>query len=102
MSIESAEQGADYVAFGAFFPTQSKPMDKIEKWGIPTVEIIEDWAMATTLPCVAIGGMSPQNCVPLVKAGADFIAAITYVWNHKNGPAAAVKEFAKAIESATV
>jgi thiamine-phosphate pyrophosphorylase len=93
MAMRAAEDGADYVAFGAFFPTKSKPQEKVEKWGIPTPEIVEWWSTHTNVPCVAIGGMTPENCKPLVKAGADFIAAITSVWEHPKGAGAAVKEF---------
>jgi len=102
MAMEAAEEGADYVAFGAFYPTQSKPKEKIEKWGIPTPEIIEWWSSFTTIPCVAIGGMTPHNCTPLVKAGADFIAAITSVWNDKDGPGMAVKAFTAILSSTEI
>lgn len=95
MAIHAAEDGADYVAFGAFFPTKSKPQEKVEKWGIPAPEIIEWWSTYTSIPCVAIGGMTPKNCKSLVKAGADFIAAITSVWEHPKGADVAVKEFSK-------
>ena len=94
MAIEAAAAGADYVAFGAFYTTQSKPKEKLEKWGTPTPEILEFWSGATTIPCVAIGGITPKNCLPLIKAGADFIAVITSVWNHPQGAGAAVREFA--------
>jgi len=97
MAMDAAEQGADYVAFGAFFPTQSKPKEKVEKWGVPTSDIIKDWTEFTVIPCVAIGGITPENCKPLVEAGADFIAAITSVWGHSQGPAVAIKEFADRI-----
>lgn len=97
LALEAGEQGADYVAFGAFYPTQSKPKEKIEKWGVPTPDILSWWQEYLVLPCVAIGGITPSNCAPLVKAGADFIAAITAVWNHPKGPAQAVKEFNEAI-----
>jgi thiamine-phosphate pyrophosphorylase len=100
LAMVAGEQGADYVAFGAFYPTQSKPKEKLEKWGTPTPEILEWWSEFMVLPCVAIGGMTPANCGREVKAGADFIAAITYVWNHEKGPGAAVKEFNEAFERA--
>lgn len=100
LAMEAGDQGADYVAFGAFYPTTSKPQEKIEKWGVPEPEILEWWQAYMLLPCVAIGGITPANCAPLVKAGADFIAAITSVWNHPKGPEAAVKEFNEAIERA--
>lgn len=101
MAMEAGDQGADYVAFGAFYPTTSKPKEKIEKWGTPSPEILSWWSETTVLPCVAIGGINPGNCEPLVQAGADFIAAITAVWDHPEGPATAVKEFNAAIKRAT-
>lgn len=98
MAMRAGGEGADYVAFGAFYPTKSKSREKVEKWGIPTPEIIEWWSTYTTVPCVAIGGMTPENCKPLVKVGTDFIAAITSVWEHPEGAGAAVKEFKKAFK----
>ncbi len=95
MAMEGGEAGADYVAFGAFYPTTSKPMEKVEKWGIPTPDILSWWSEMTTIPSVAIGGINPQNAKPLVDARADFIAAITSVWNHPKGAAEAVKAFEK-------
>lgn len=100
LAMIAGEQGADYVAFGAFYPTRSKPKEKLEKWGTPGPDILSWWQTTTVLPCVAIGGMTPANCPREVKAGADFIAAITYVWNHPEGAGEAVKEFNKAIERA--
>jgi thiamine-phosphate pyrophosphorylase len=100
LAMVAGEQGADYVAFGAFYPTNSKLKEKVDKWGIPTPEILEWWSEFMVLPCVAIGGMTPANCTREVKAGADFIAAITYVWEHLKSPAAAVKEFNEAFERA--
>ncbi len=99
MGIRAAEAGANYVAFGAFYPTKSKPKEKVEKWGVPTPEIIEWWSTYTTVPCVAIGGMTAENCAPLVKARTDFIAAITSVWEHPNGAGEAVREFKRAIHA---
>lgn len=99
LAMEAGENGADYVAFGAFFPTKSKSPEKLAKYGTPKPEIIEWWSTYTTVPCVAIGGMTPQNCIPLIAAGADFIAAITAVWEHPKGAAVAVQEFNQAIKS---
>jgi thiamine-phosphate pyrophosphorylase len=98
MGIDAAEAGADYVAFGAFYPTTSKPQEKIEKWGVPTPELLRWWSTYTVIPCVAIGGITPGNCAPLVAAGADFIAAITSVWDHAQGPGAAVAAFTSAMK----
>ena len=88
LAMVAAEQGADYVAFGAFYPTTTK--DAI---GHPEPEILAWWSETTTVPCVAIGGITVENCAPLVRAGADFIAVVSYVWNLDAGPAAAVKAF---------
>lgn len=93
LAMEAGEQGADYVAFGAFYETTSKPMDKLLKWGTPTPDILNWWQTYMTLPCVAIGGITPGNCQPLVEAGADFLAVISSVWNHPKGAAAAIHEF---------
>lgn len=97
LAMEAGEQGADYVAFGAFYPTTSKPAEKLEKWGTPSPEILTWWQEMTEIPCVAIGGITAENAAPLVAAGADFIAVITAVWNHKNGPAAGVAALNAAI-----
>lgn len=98
MAMEAGEGSADYVAFGAFYPTQSKSPEKLAQYGTPTVDIIRDWTTYTTVPCVAIGGMTPENCVEMVTAGADFIAAITAVWSHPKGAAQGVKDFNEAIK----
>lgn len=100
IAMEAGEAGADYVAFGAFYPTTSKPQEKIEKWGTPAPEILEWWQAFMLLPCVAIGGINAANCAPLVAAGADFIAAITAVWNHPKGSKEAVNEFNQAMQKA--
>ena len=98
MGFKAAEEGANYVAFGAFFPTTSKPQEKVDKWGVPAPDLIEWWSTYTTVPCVVIGGMKPDNCGVLVKAGADFIAAITSVWGHEKGAKEAVREFKHVIK----
>ncbi len=89
LAMEAAEAGADYVAFGAFFPTRTK-----EPESQATLETLERWSAATVVPCVAIGGIAVENCPPLVRAGADFLAAVGGVWDHPDGPAAAVRAFA--------
>jgi len=85
LAIEASEAGADYVAFGAFFPTTTK-----DARTRADVEILEIWQEMMVTPCVAIGGITPENCRPLVTAGADFIAASSAVWAHPEGPGAAV------------
>lgn len=95
LGYQAGEAGADYVAFGAFFPSKTK-MSTTR----PELDILDRWSQGTELPCVAIGGITPENCGPLVKAGAHFLAVCSAVWDHPNGPAAAVKAFNKAIEAA--
>lgn len=89
-AMSAASEGADYVAFGAFFPTQTK--DVTERAALETIEI---WAQMTTVPCVAIGGITPENCDPLIEAGADFIAVSAAVWNHPDGPETAIRLFSE-------
>lgn len=100
LAMVAGEDGADYVAFGAFYPTTSKSPEALARWGTPQLDILEWWQEYMILPCVAIGGINPANCAPLVKAGADFIAVITAVWSHPEGPKKAVQEFNLAIEKA--
>ncbi len=79
MAMEAGEAGADYVAFGAFFPSTTK--DAAQDAERPTTELIEFWTKLFEIPLVAIGGITPDNCEPLVKAGADFLAVSGAVWN---------------------
>jgi thiamine-phosphate pyrophosphorylase len=88
LAIEAAEASADYVAFGAFFPTQTKePKSRAE------IELLTWWSELMVIPVVAIGGITVENAKPLVEAGADFLAVSAGVWDHPQGPAAAVKAF---------
>jgi thiamine-phosphate pyrophosphorylase len=88
LAIEAAEAGADYVAFGAFFPTSTKdPKAQAE------LDLLRWWAEVTTVPCVAIGGITVENAPQLIEAGADFLAVSAGVWNHPDGPAAAIRQF---------
>ena len=88
LAIEAAEAGADYVAFGAFYPTTTKngatPAD---------IETLRWWAEMMVVPCVAIGGITVDNALPLIQAGADFLAVASGVWDYADGPAAAVQAF---------
>jgi thiamine-phosphate pyrophosphorylase len=90
LAMEAGEAGADYVAFGAFYPTTTKT---VEHHAEP--EILEWWQGMFELPCVAIGGITPDNGGALVEAGADFLAVSGAVWNDPEGAAAAVGKFAK-------
>lgn len=88
LAMEAAEAGADYVAFGAFYPTGTKAP---AHWAEP--DILEIWAEIAETPCVAIGGITTENATPLVRAGADFLAVSAGVWAHPQGPRAAAAAF---------
>jgi thiamine-phosphate pyrophosphorylase len=88
LAMEAGEAGADYVAFGAFFPTATK-----ETRHRPDPSILSWWSTLFEMPSVAIGGITPDNGRPLVEAGADFLAVCGAVWNDPQGPGAAVKAF---------
>ena len=88
LGLIAGEAGADYVAFGAFYPTDTKEA--------PTradPELLKWWQEMIEIPCVAIGGVTVENAEPLVKAGADFLAVSSGVWKHPQGPRVAVKRF---------
>jgi len=88
-ALVAAEAGADYVAFGAFFPSTTKAGAKYRA----TPEVLRDWSETTVVPCCAIGGITQENCGPLVEAGADFLAVIGAIWSYPKGPRAAVADF---------
>ncbi len=92
-AMEAGDAGADYVAFGAFFPSTTKANDHR-----PEPELIEWWSGLMEVPCVAIGGITPANCGPLVRAGADFLAVSAAVWH--GDEAEAVRAFHRAIAAA--
>jgi thiamine-phosphate pyrophosphorylase len=88
LAMEAGEAGADYVAFGAFFPTQTKePKTQAD------IELLRWWGETMVVPCVAIGGITLTNAPALIEAGADFLAVAAGVWEHPDGPQAAVKAF---------
>jgi thiamine-phosphate pyrophosphorylase len=87
LAMDAGEAGADYVAFGAFFPTTTKPSNYR-----PAPSILTWWSTVFELPCVAIGGITPDNAKPLVDAGADFLAVCQTVWG-KDDPASGVSAF---------
>ena len=88
LAMVAGEEGADYIAFGSFFPTSTKT---------PTaqagLDLLKWWQETTELPCVAIGGITTENASTLIKAGADFIAVSGGVWGYEHGPEEAVKAF---------
>ena len=89
LAMEAGEAGADYVAFGSFYPTTTK-----EVRHQPELSILGWWSTLFETPCVAIGGITPVNAPPLIEAGADFLAVSGAVWNAVEGEAAAVRAFA--------
>ena len=94
LAMEAGEAGADYVAFGSFFPSETKASEHR-----PEPELLEWWSGLFEIPCVAIGGITPGNCAPLVGAGADFLAVSGAVW--AGDEAAAVRAFHEAIAAAS-
>jgi thiamine-phosphate pyrophosphorylase len=92
LAMEAGEAGANYVAFGAFFPTTTKA---VEHHAEP--EILEWWQGLFELPCVAIGGITAANARSLVDAGADFLAVSSAVWGHADGPDIAVRDLLAAM-----
>jgi len=88
LAMEAAEAGADYVAFGAFFPTKTKePKTRAD------IELLRWWSEIMVVPCVAIGGITVANAPSLIEAGADFLAVSAGVWEHPDGAEAAVRGF---------
>jgi thiamine-phosphate pyrophosphorylase len=92
LAMEAGEAGADYVAFGAFYPTQTKEVQYVAD-----PAILSWWITLFGTPCVAIGGITPANARPLIDAGADFIAVSAAAWNDPEGAQAAVAKFAALI-----
>jgi thiamine-phosphate pyrophosphorylase len=88
LAMDAAEAGADYIAFGAFFPTQTK-----EPKTSASTELLRWWSELMVVPSVAIGGITIANARALVEAGADFLAVSAGVWEHPGGAETAVREF---------
>ncbi len=88
LAIDAAEAGADYVAFGAFFPTSTKDAKTRAD-----IELLSWWAEVMVVPSVAIGGITVENAGPLIEAGADFVAVSAGVWEYPEGPGAAIQAF---------
>ncbi len=95
LAFAAGDASADYVAFGAFFPTTTKVATSRAE-----PEILQWWSELMELPCVAIGGIDAGNCAPLVRAGADFLAVVGAVWSDVDGPAAGVRKMNAAIRAA--
>ncbi len=91
LAMEAGEAGCDYVAFGAFYPTTTKPSHYR-----PDPQLLAWWSAIAEIPSVAIGGITPVNAAPLIAAGADFVAVCQAVWGVED-PAAAVADFERAL-----
>ena len=96
LAMQAGEDSADYVAFGAFFPSSTK--DVVHR---ADPSILTWWSELMELPCCAIGGITAENCAPLVTAGADFLAVVGAIWNHPDGEAAGVRAMNAAIAAAS-
>jgi thiamine-phosphate pyrophosphorylase len=94
LAMEAAEAGADYVAFGAFFATTTKPVEHMAE-----LETLEIWQETMETPCVAIGGITADTARAVAEAGADFIAVSAAVWNHPDGAAAGVTALKNALDA---
>jgi thiamine-phosphate pyrophosphorylase len=94
LAMEAGEAGADYVAFGAFYPTETKKVNHIAG-----PAILSWWITLFGTPCVAIGGITPANARPLIEAGADFIAVSAAIWADPAGADAAVAKFASLLST---
>ncbi|NNU16040.1 thiamine phosphate synthase [Parvularcula sp. ZS-1/3] len=92
LAMEAGEAGADYVAFGAFYPSSTK-----EGAFRPEPEILTRWTEMATVPCVAIGGITAETARPLAEAGADYLAVSGAIWAHAEGPIEGAKAFKKAL-----
>ncbi|MSO98822.1 MAG: thiamine phosphate synthase [Rhodospirillaceae bacterium] len=90
VAMDLADAGADYVAFGAFYPSTTKDVSALDA---VDPEVLQIWSETTNVPCVAIGGITVENCEPLIAAGADFLAVSNGIWGYTGGPAAAVRAF---------
>ncbi len=95
LALRAGEADADYVSFGAFFPSATKMTEEP-----PEIELLAWWAELMELPAVAVGGISPENCAPLVRAGANFLAVCQAVWGCADGPVAGVRAMNAAIAAA--
>lgn len=94
-AMQAAEDGADYISFGSFYPTTTNP-------GAPAAdpETLTAWTTFSVIPAVAAGGITVENCLPLIQAGANFLAVSNGIWGYKDGRAQAVREFNRVIQNA--
>ena len=92
LAMTAGEAGANYVAFGAFYPTTTKAPPTMAE-----PDLLAWWSGLMEVPCVAIGGITAANCMPLVEAGADFLAVSAAIWSHPEGAGAGVRAFRAAL-----
>jgi len=90
LAMVAGEQGADYVAFGAMFPSATKSPKTSA-----SLELVKWWSDLFELPCVAIGGITADNAPAVIEAGADYLAVCGGIWNHADGPEAACAAFSQ-------
>ncbi|MGR8980100.1 MAG: thiamine phosphate synthase [Gammaproteobacteria bacterium] len=76
-ALAAQSQGADYAAFGRFFPSSSKPLASPAE-----LETLRKAKRAISIPLVAIGGILPENGAQLIAAGADLLAVIGGIFDH--------------------
>ncbi len=93
LAMEAAEQGADYVAFGAFFDTTTKQAKTKA-----TPDLLHWWSNLVEIPAVAIGGINQDNCSTVLEAGASFIAVSEAIWKHSVSPKQSVADFNQLID----
>ena len=80
----ASEGGADYLAFGAFFPSRTKPNARRA-----SLELLREARVNTSLPICAIGGITAENAAAIIEAGADLVAAVEGVFGASDIEAAA-------------
>jgi thiamine-phosphate pyrophosphorylase len=95
LADRAVQDGATYVAFGAFYPSTSKQV-----LNLADPEVLRRWTQCSKVPSCAIGGITAANLAPLVRAGANLLAILGGVWSHPDGPAAAVRAINAAIRAA--
>jgi thiamine-phosphate pyrophosphorylase len=95
LADRAVDDGATYVAFGAFYPSTSKQV-----LNLADPEVLRRWTQRSKVPSCAIGGITAANLAPLVRAGANLLAILGGVWSHPDSPAAAVRAINAAIRAA--
>ncbi|NQV45377.1 MAG: thiamine phosphate synthase [Rhodospirillales bacterium] len=97
LAMVGAEKGADYVTFGSFFPSNSKSGEPCTD-----IDLVRWWRDISVVQCAAVGGITPENCTPIISAGVDFLAVSEGIWDYPDGPGAAVQAFCSAIDHAAM